>query len=133
MTFNFGSANTATSRNLHFEGGGTAVMGTAAKRGIRMHYAGSLISIHFTVDINVMGTGDTLEGRILKNGASAGFAASLTGSVADGLEVSNTSALGVVTFAAGDYLLANRFLTGASPGQVTTDDMTLSLVVEFDS
>ena len=84
--------------------------------------------------MTVVGSGDTVEARIRKNNIETGFDVVLSGlTVADGFENENTAALGTHTFVRGDYLQGIRTLTGASPGQVTTDDFKIIVEVEYDS
>ena len=97
-----------------------------------MKRAGSIISVDITCDVNVVGSGDTLNGEVRVNN-SAVFTVELAAlKVAEGLNAVATQVLGVDTFVAGDYLWAARILTGASPGQVTTDDLTISVEVGYN-
>ena len=98
-----------------------------------MSRPGSVINVKIVCDVNIVGTGDKLEGRVRKNNVETGFAAEITGlTVANGLEGDDSAAFGVHTFVKGDFLNGIRTLTGASPGQVTTDDWTIAVEVEYD-
>ena len=110
-----------------------AISGSAGKRGAYMFRSGSVVNVAITCDVNVVGSGDTLEGVAYVNNTHTGFVAELTGLiVANGLDADNTQALGLDTFVKGDYINAKRILTGASPGQVSTDDFTIHVEVEYD-
>ena len=131
FVFAFGNPSTATLAATFYTAA-TTFMGTSAKRGARMMRPGSITKIHIVCDVDVVGTGDTLEGRVLKNFVAV-FAAEISGlTVANGLEGDASQAVGVDTFVAGDYLSGRRVLTGASPGQVTTDDFRITIEVEYD-
>ncbi len=134
-TFIFGYFATSTVTSQFTYGGPYAqISGNAAKRGHWMPRPGSIISVNIVCDVNVVGSGDTLEARIRKNNIETGFDVVLAAlTVADGLENENTAALGTHTFVRGDYLQGVRTLTGASPGQVTTDDFKIIVEVEYDS
>ena len=133
FVFAFGNTSTATLAATFYTAA-TTFMGTSAKRGARMMRPGSITKIHIVCDVNIVGTGDTLEGQVLKNFVTPGvFAAEISDlTVANGLEADASQAVGVDTFVAGDYLAGRRVLTGASPGQVTTDDFRITIEVEYD-
>jgi len=128
FVFGWNSANTSTTRFCY--GPGAAIIGLAASREIQMLHPGSIVSIGLTVDVNVLGTGDTLEGRSYINSVAA-LVVSDTVIVANGQKSNNTAAVGTHTFVKGDSLDAARTLTGTSPGQVTTDDFTIVIEVEY--
>jgi hypothetical protein len=125
-TGGWNTTNTATNRLQYTPG--IAIHGS--NYGIRMEKAGSVIALSMVVDVNAI-SGSTIEAGMYKNGSTwAGPTAAVSSPVvADGQEAGATFAVGTHTFAAGDTLWVRRFCTG---GTRTTDDTSITFIVEFD-
>jgi hypothetical protein len=128
FTFSFPSGNSAA--NLQLWNNRSAISdNTNVRSAYSMVRAGSLTGIATWMDVNVYTSGD-INITVYKNGATSmvtfttGFA-----SVANGLTAEVTYPNGTHTFAAGDQIRVQRELTGTA----TTDDMNITIEVEYDT
>jgi hypothetical protein len=128
FTYSFPSGN--SSANLQLWNNRSAISdNTNVRSAYSMVRAGSLTGIATWMDVNVYTSGD-INITVYKNGATSmvtfttGFA-----SVANGLTAEVTYPNGTHTFAAGDQIRVQRELTGTA----TTDDMNITIEVEYDT
>ena len=128
-TFGFPNQSTATDKALLTTGNANSSNG-----GLFIpDRAGSIIGIGAWTDVNVIGTGGDVEFRSFVGNGGASLTVTIESVIVGNQQKATaTAAQGTYPFVAGDHLTVRRFLTNGGPGQITTDDVGCTLLLEYD-